>query len=210
MTNSSAQVSKTEYNFKKYGGLERFASYAHQITEILAVDPEKVLEVGVGDGVTSSYIKNQHKNINYVVLDIAEDLNPDLIGDVRDLPFDDASFDVACAFEVLEHIPFDDFTVALNELARVSKRYILISLPHYGPPIKFSLKLPFFKEWQFALKVPVFSKHEFNGQHYWEIGKYSYPLGRIKKILTQFGCIEKEFVPFDNQYHHFFVVRLKK
>jgi SAM-dependent methyltransferase len=44
-----------------------------------------------------------------------------------DLPFEDGSFDCVCALEVLEHLerPRD----ALTELSRVSRRWLLVSVP---------------------------------------------------------------------------------
>lgn len=44
------------------------------------------------------------------------------------LPFDDASFDVACAFDVLEHL--EHFHRMNEEMFRVAKDYMLISLPN--------------------------------------------------------------------------------
>lgn len=206
---SMPQVRKEEgYNFEKYGGAERFASYAYQIREILSHAPQSVLEVGVGDGVVGNYVREQ-TSIAHTWVDIAEDLKPDVIADIRKLPFEDSSFDVVCAFEVLEHLPFEDFEVALGEILRVSKKTVLISLPHFGPPIKFLLKLPFVPEIKCACKIPFPKRHQFNGQHYWEIGKRGYPLARIREILSRYGTITSEFVPFENQYHHFFILQKK-
>ncbi len=44
------------------------------------------------------------------------------------LPFDDSSFDVACAFDVLEHL--ENFHLLNEEMFRVAKEYVLISLPN--------------------------------------------------------------------------------
>lgn len=203
------QVTKEEgYGFEKYGGVSRFASYAYQIREILRTSPTSVLEIGVGDAVVGTYIKRQ-TNISYVWADIAQDLQPDVVADVRKLPFPDDAFDTACAFEVLEHLPFEDFEKALSELVRVAKRYVLISLPHFGPPIQFLLKIPFLSQIRISYKLPFAKAHIFNGQHYWEIGKRGYPAVRIREEMRKHGVVEREFVPFENQYHHFFRIRLR-
>ena len=44
------------------------------------------------------------------------------------LPFDDASFDVVCAFDVLEHL--ENFHLLNDEMFRVARDYVLISLPN--------------------------------------------------------------------------------
>jgi ubiquinone/menaquinone biosynthesis methyltransferase len=48
-------------------------------------------------------------------------------GDALDLPFADGEFDAATAIEVLEHVPDAEHTVA--EIARVAKRWLLVSVP---------------------------------------------------------------------------------
>lgn len=199
------QVGKESYAAGKYAKLERFGSYYYQVRELLATNPESVLEVGVGDSVVSEYLK-RHTPIRYTTADFAEDLKPDVVADVRSLPFDDNSYDTVCAFEVLEHLPFEEFERSLKELARVARRYVIISLPHFGPPVKFLLKIPFLPEIKFAFKIAYAKRHVFDGQHHWEIGKRSYPLGRIREKMRLIGSIERDFVPFENQYHHFFVV----
>lgn len=205
MTKSSPQVKKEAgYNFLRYGGVGRFCSYAYQISEILSTNPKKVLEIGIGDATVGSYLK-KNTNIDYLSLDIAIDLKPNIVGDLKKLPFLDNTFDTVCAFEVLEHLPFDAFEESIKELIRVSRKNLLISLPHFGPSLLIDFKIPFMKRLRLALKLPYHPKHFFNGEHYWEIGKKDYPSSRILKILQKNLQVHKDFVPFENQYHHFFI-----
>lgn len=55
-----------------------------------------------------------------------------VFGDVRDLPFEDRSFDVTVAVDLLEHVPPADRPVALHEIARVTRRRVVIACPS-GP-----------------------------------------------------------------------------
>lgn len=203
------QVDKGAYKFESYAHSGRFVSYFHQLRYIHRYNPHTVLEIGVGDGVVGAFIK-QNTNIQYTSLDVAEDLHPDVVGSVTQLPFKDKEFDISCAFEVLEHIPFDEFETAVKEMVRVSKKAVLISLPHFGPPIQCLLKIPLIPKIQFSLKVPWPLKHVFNGQHYFELGKKGFPVSRISNILKKYGTLVEEYIPFENQYHHFFILEVQK
>jgi ubiquinone/menaquinone biosynthesis C-methylase UbiE len=202
------QVEKEAYGFFKYSYPDRWASYFYQLREVLSVSPANILEVGVGDGVLRDYIRNNTK-IEYTSIDVAEDLNPDALGSVTAMPFADRSFDAVVAYEILEHIPFEELPQALAEIKRVSRKYVVLSLPHFGPPVKFCLKLPFLPEIKLAFKLPYPKKHVFNGQHYWEIGKKGYSPAKIRQTISEHFDILKEFVPWENQYHHFFVLEKK-
>lgn len=205
--NPAPQVDKAHYNFGKYAFEGRFVSYYWQLKEVLEQKPSSVLEVGVGDHVFGDFIKN-NTAVSYTSVDVAEDLRPDVVGSVLQLPFTDKSFDVVCAFEVLEHLPFEQFDKALNELCRVARSHIVISIPHFGPMLSLSLKIPFLPQIRAALKIPYPQKHKFNGQHYWELGKRWHPVSLIRKKLSVHGDIMRDFVPFGSPYHHFFVVKL--
>lgn len=201
------QVDREHYDFSKYCGTSRFVSYWHQLDEIIKLKPSSVLEVGVGDNVVASYLKN-NTDIMYKSLDIAEDLNPDIIGNIEKMDLEDSSFDIVCAFEVLEHLPFEKFVPVLNELGRVSKKYVLISVPHWGRHFSFEIRLPFIKKIRWQHKFNIFPiKHKFNGQHYWEIGKSNYPVSKIKEHIKKSDLsIVKDYISFGSPYHHFFIL----
>jgi ubiquinone/menaquinone biosynthesis C-methylase UbiE len=199
------QVNKDHYDFEKYCYPERWESYYHQIKESLALRPKNILEIGSGDKFFGNYIKT-NTNIEYKSLDIAGDLSPDIIGSVDNMPIEDGSFDLVCAFEVLEHLPFEKFEKSISEIKRVSRRHAIISLPHFGPVIKFSFKIHFLRELKFAWKIPYHPIHKFNGQHYWEIGKNNFSNAKIKNILEKNFKVTKDFIPFDSQYHHFYIL----
>jgi ubiquinone/menaquinone biosynthesis C-methylase UbiE len=202
------QVNKNAYIFSKYVSLDRWSSYYYQLREVLNLSPSSILEVGVGDKVFGNYIIN-NTDIDYKNLDIASDLKPDILGSVDQMPIESSSFELVCAFEVLEHLPFDLFEKSLREIARVSSKYAVLSLPHFGPPIKFLLKVPFLSEIKMSCKVFTPKKHAFNGQHYWEIGKKGFRASKMKKTLKKYFILIKDFIPFENQYHHFYVLQKK-
>lgn len=209
MDTLTKQVDKSAYDFARYGGEDRFVSYQAQLSEIFRTNPTNMLEIGVGDKVIASYITN-NTAIAYTSADIADDVGADVQASVTELPFEDTSFDIVCAFEVLEHLPFDQFEKAVSEMCRVARTHVLISVPHFGPMVSLSLKIPFLPRLRLAWKIPFPKEHAFNGQHHWEIGKKGYPVSRIRAALEKRGVIVRDFIPFNNPYHHFFTLELER
>jgi len=192
------QIDKKRYNFRKYCAISRWCGYWHQLNEIITSEAGSVLEIGLGDKTIGGYIKN-NTDIKYSSMDIAEDVNPDIVGSIDKIPVEDDSFGLVCAFEVLEHLPFEKFEISLKEMARVSKTgKILISLPHWGRHFGVEFRLPYFKkiQWQYKFKGFSAPKHEFNGQHYWEIGKRDYSLKKILKSITSHQVMRKKLKMF--------------
>lgn len=196
----------TNYFVKEYNDSKRWASYWYQIKEVLELNPKSVLVVGKGNGLVSEYLKST--GIEAVTLDIDETLRPDIVASVLKMPLSDSSFDVALCAEVLEHLPYNEFNKALSEIKRIVRTRAIISLPHFGPAIKFLLKIPFLPELRFILKLPYPIKHQFKREHYWEIGKRDYSLRRIKNDIKKSGfTIKNDYIIFENPLHHFFVLK---
>ncbi len=204
------QVSNKHYSFEKYFYPGRWMSYWYQTKEIASrEDIKTVLDIGPGKPFLRHILSIHRPDISYKSLDIADDLSPDIKGSVTKIPTEDNSFDVVCAFQVLEHIEFKDFEVALQEMRRTSKKYVFVSLPHFGGSVEFQLRIPPFKQFRFALKIPRPITHVFNGQHHWEIGKKGFSPKHIRQVMKKHFEIIDEYVPFENQYHRFFIMKKK-
>ena len=189
-----------------YDDEKRWMSYFHQVKEILAFKPESVLVIGKGNGLVSEYLKLD--GIKTVTLDIDKSLGPDIVASVIKMPFKDNEFDIALCAQVLEHSPYSDFEKSLLEIKRVVRSGAVISLPHFGPAIRFLFKFPIFPEIKFMIKIPYPKKHIYKGEHYWEIGKLGYPARKIKKSIKEIGfTIEKDYIVFENPLHHFFILK---
>ncbi len=100
-----------------------------------AIPATKPLEVGAGEGVISQKL---HQRFGSAVgLDLPDaGLRAEwrsrpgptyLHGDAENLPFNDKQFDLVVCVEVLEHLT--DPAAGLRELARVSSRHLLLSVP---------------------------------------------------------------------------------
>ncbi len=195
-----------DYFSKEYNDLKRWMSYWYQIKEVLELNPKSVLVVGKGDGLVPMYLKTW--GLDVVTLDNDESLSPDIEASVLSIPLNDNSFDAVLCAEVLEHLSYSEFNKALSEIKRVAKTDAIISLPHFGPAIRFLLKIPFLPELRFILKLPYPIKHQFKGEHYWEIGKRGYPLRRIRNDIKKSGfTIKNDYIVFENPLHHFFVLK---
>ncbi len=206
------QVSKNHY-FRGYDSWRRFIDYWFQIESVFETKARKVLEVGVGNKTVSDYLEKT--GLQVTTCDFAADLKPDVLADVRDLPFEDNAFDTVLCCEVLEHIPFDDFAKALSQLNRVSRKWIIISLPYsaFGISGIVNTRIPRLKDLvvSFHWQIPLFFKSLIfdgvkNKEHYWEVGRKGFSKNKIKKIIREFFTIEKEFHPPMVGSHWFLVL----
>lgn len=111
-------------------------SNKQRISQTIALIPEDVatvLDIGCGDGMISApLIQNQYDvtgiDISKVALKYYKGKSS--IASTAHLPFQTNQFDLSICAEVLEHIPNPIFERTLNEIMRVTRKYIIISTPN--------------------------------------------------------------------------------
>lgn len=204
------QVNKDHYNFNGYMSIARWGSLWHQMRVVASLDVQKILEIGPGPGLFKLLVGNIGYHVETVDLD--PDLKPDHVASATELPVDSGSFDLACAFQVLEHMPFEIALSALDEMARVSSKYVVISLPDSRRTWRYLAHLPRLGERNILVPRPQVSvpSHQFDGEHYWEIGKRGFDLGAVISAFHASKRVEltRTFRPFENPYHRFFIFRV--
>jgi ubiquinone/menaquinone biosynthesis C-methylase UbiE len=195
------------YLNKSYNHKARWLSYFYQFDGIFKLQGlNSILEIGVGSSIVAEILKEN--GLKVTTMDIEEELNPDIVGDIRKIPFKDESFDAVVSFETLEHLPFEIFSPALKEMRRVSKKYVFISVPdHKRTLLRLSFKIPFLNEKIIQIRIPSFSDKVFWEGHFWEIGMNDYPLRKIRNTIEDSGLkITKDFVPHDCSWTHYFLL----
>ena len=99
---------------------------------------DSILDVGCGEGFTLNRLKEHGigkrlEGIEYLkdAIELGKKTYPHVKiteGSIYDLPYKDNSFDLVLCTEVLEHL--DNPSKALEELIRVSKQYLVVSVPN--------------------------------------------------------------------------------
>ncbi len=135
----------TGNTYDKYGSTNPVVrrlmhGFERTLAELFAqAAPESVLDVGCGEGVLTHQWAQQLGERRIVGIDLDDDKlkaewatrqRPNLEYRTmlaENMPFAENEFDMACAIEVLEHVPDPAHTVA--EMARVARRRLLVSVP---------------------------------------------------------------------------------
>lgn len=205
------QVDKSHYQFSRYTHKRRWASLWHQLDEVLKFDPQRVLEIGPGAGIFKAACSRLGVEVETV--DIDPELDPDHVCSVLDLPFGEGTFDVACAFQMLEHIPFEDSLRAFREIVRVASSGVVISLPDAKVVWPVSVHLPRLGRRNYLIPKPTYGmrEHSFDGEHWWEINKRGFELSKIVATLSgiQGASLQRSFRVPENPYHRFFVFKIE-
>lgn len=206
-----------EYKKQGYDYEGRFNSYWHQIHEVVRNSPTngRILEVGPGNRFLANYLSE--RGYTAETLDIDSGLNPTYIGSTERIPCSDNTFNCVCAFEVLEHMPFEKFLPSLREMLRVSTDSVLISVPDVRWYIRLEIALASERHRiRKILSFPRLTKKQIKPaqspkDHHWEIGREGYPLDKIIRTIksAESAKLQTDYRIIGNPVHHMFVISKK-
>jgi len=197
-----------KYLDKDYDNKKRFISYWYQKNEVLQFNPKNILEIGIGNGFLSKYLKS--RNMQVTTLDISGELKPDIRSSVDSIPLKENEFEMVVCFETLEHLPYESFSKALSEIFRVCKTYTILSLPDVEAYLRLSLKIPKIHEMKILKTVKRIKKPEkiYEPEHFWEIGRQGYNLGRILSDIKNTGFrVIRTYRVFEEPYYRFLILK---
>jgi 2-polyprenyl-3-methyl-5-hydroxy-6-metoxy-1,4-benzoquinol methylase len=135
----------TGNTYDKYGSSNPLVKrmmkgFEHTLDELMdRATPASLLDVGCGEGVLVHSWAQRMPQARVVGIDLEEESiqagwrerkAPNLeyrVMKAESLPFAGGEFDLACAIEVLEHVPDPEHTLA--EMARCASRHLLVSVP---------------------------------------------------------------------------------
>jgi len=188
---------------------DRFSSLLMQIESVININKNinNILEIGPGN----QFFSNMIKMLGYDIKtnDVRKRTNPDYYGDIRKINIEE-KFDLIVAFEVLQHLPFEELSHTLNKLKKMTNHYILLSLPYQIHSFSFNIKLPniffprklkldFFRKkfsinffWEKPRKKDtpyelLSQREDFWNPHYWEIGRKSFPKSKVIDEIKSSG-----------------------
>ena len=109
---------------------ERIATTA----SLIPADTRSLADIGCGNGIFINRLQEIRSDLRLTAVDRSEMAlkyvrTNKQIADIVDLPFENGAFDCVTCLEVIEHLPIPMYEKALNELARISNRHIIISVP---------------------------------------------------------------------------------
>ena len=134
----------------------------------------------------------------YVHFDIRSDVNADVIGDARKLPFKDEEFEEVYSRFFLEHLPRKDAILSLKEMNRVLKKKGLIEI--IVPNIAYFCKIFVEEKGQkkgWALNKIYGFENYLEDHHY-----FGYDEETLSTLLKELGFVEIKQIKEDEQYLH--------
>lgn len=163
-------LKKEAYYSDGYFTMHQLCSFAHQINDIYKFNAKSILEVGIGNGFVSTYMKRAGFDVTTV--DINYELEPDLCAPISELTsrLSGKKFDLVVCCEVLEHMPFSEFEDAIRVFRALGSK-LYLTLPNHNIVIGFGgfIRIPYLGVKLSELMVEIPRKRILDKEHFWEI-----------------------------------------
>lgn len=201
-------LKKDAYFTESYFSMTQLCSLSHQINQIYKLKPSSVLEIGIGNGFVSTFLKRY--GIDVCTVDINAALSPDIVCSIHDLPkhLTNRKFDLVVCCEVLEHMPFEEFEKSL-EIFKMYSDKLFLTLPSYSTWIGFSgfLRIPKICNQLINVGIKISRKKDLEkNEHFWELGSSEQASRKNIKLILSKKYKQVEHGVFTlNRYHEYFV-----
>lgn len=161
----------------------------NRISELLPKDIVNLLDVGCGNGAFMKFLETNNFQRNMTGLERSKvaiknkTCSAEIIeGSADALNFKNESFDTLLSLEVIEHLPFSVYEKTLEELQRVSSKYVIISVPYKEKERLIECNYCYC---QFS---PYFHLRSFNEK-------------KMKKLLAEYSLVKMEKIgPYKEYY----------
>lgn len=139
-TETYASTNHNKHTTQNWLYQKHLNSFLDRLCEMLEdSQPNSLLDAGCGEGFVVDRIARRMPDLRIAGVDLSDEAVAFARahfgsraqfrkGSVYKLPFSDKSFDTVLCSEVLEHL--DDPNRAVEELKRVARNYVLITVPH--------------------------------------------------------------------------------
>lgn len=117
---------------------QRFSAFHRIVGMLNAGKGASILDVGGYPGALTDSLLTAFPDFKMTILDKPVCNRPDYVSGSADaLPFQDGKFDIVISSDTLEHIPPERRAVAIVEMLRVSRRWIILGAPFQSPCASF-------------------------------------------------------------------------
>ena len=199
--------------------------FRSKMTKILA-DKKSIVDIGGSLRISSKrgnrinpdmkWISNMinQNSVDYKIMDVVPDYNPDIVGDIHNMPFADNSLEAIICMAVFEHI--ENHLKAAKELYRVLKPggYCLVQAPflyYYHPEKGYYNDYWRFTPDSLRMLFKDFSNFEMhNIRGAFAAWVYLSPFGRIKTFMIMANLVDKIFEKAESNQTSGFTVFLIK
>ncbi len=182
-----------------------------RVNETIDMIPAEVytlLDVGCGNGVFPNSLSKLRATIKVTATDRSREAlkyvrTEKFESDISDIPVESGSFDCVTCLQVIEHLPDHLYNISLSELARVAKKYLIISIPFNEDLEKSFTKCPkclsrfnpdlHFRNFNLETMTHLFSSHGFKLKTSKNVVKYDkfWGVEYYSKIRSHFSPPEK-------------------
>ena len=101
------------------------------LLNLLPSSTRTILDLGCGNGVIANALPAEWTVVgaDISIAALRRLTRPACVASALRLPFADTAFDLVMANDLIEHLPDDEFDMALREIERVAKRYVVTTVP---------------------------------------------------------------------------------